>query len=69
MTDLHKQEFSSILIARKIFGFWFEFWQVQREMRDESTKLIHRTRDHYLSQWGKGNVRLRLHYPDYIIEF
>lgn len=62
---LFKEDFSSIMISRKFFGFiWIEYGRIQRELGQDGMELYKRTREIYRQAYGEDNVIFRLHYQD-----
>ena len=66
-SSVFKEDYNAIYVAKRITFFGISIWytchSIYKQFGDESLALYHRTRDHYLNQWGRGNVRLTLVYP------
>ena len=67
--DLYSQRFTSILISVKFMGIWWEFWQENVTIGDESKEFFQEVKRQYKRKFGDKPFKMRLYYPseDFVI--
>jgi hypothetical protein len=59
-----KKDYSTILISRKYFGIWFEFWSEYPTMGDDKGEFFRTVREKYRNKWNGEEFRMRLFFSD-----
>lgn len=62
--NIFSQNFTNILISKKIFGIWVEFWSEKIVIGDNHTEFFQSIRDKYRKKFKGKPFRMRLYYPD-----
>jgi len=62
--NLFKQNFTTILISKKVFGLWVEFWSEHIVMGDDDTEFFQSVRDKYRIKFKGKPFRMCLYYPN-----
>lgn len=61
--NIFSQQFTTILISKKICGIWFEIWSEQKVMGDDDTEFFQSVRDKYRNKLNGKPFKMRLYYP------
>lgn len=62
--DLYSQRFTSILISVKFLGIWWEFWQENISLGDNSKEFFQEVKRQYMRKFGNRTFKMRLYYPN-----
>lgn len=63
VNNTFSQRFTSILISKKVFGLWVEFWSEYKVMGDDDSEFFQSVRDKYKIKFKGKPFRMRLYYP------